>query len=540
MRRLAFALAAITLIAACTGGDTPSRPGQTSSAPTGGASVAPSASPSLGGFPEGADVLEVAITEPSTLDPMRIQDPGSVLIARQLYEGLTAWDPLAEEVVPAAAEEWKVSRGGQRFTFTLRQGTTFHDGTPVTASDFVYAFERIALKKNAAELAYTLERVEGFADINRGDAKELEGVRATDELTLVIDLTEPFMELPALLTHPGLVPLPKDAVKDEDSFLTAPVGNGPFEMAEPWDPGGPVVLRRFDAFVRTPPLEGIRFYPFPDAAASWLRFVDGEFDVAEVPAGETEPAAETYGDRGFVPFMATSSLGLNISTVRSKKLREAISRAIDRDEIASSVYKGTMLPPRGIVPVGMPGFHENVCGDLCLFDPEAAERLVAELPARQRKVRLDYTEGSPHERVAELIAGNLREAGLEVRLKFHPFARFIKILQDGDQGAYRLGWIAEYPTPDVFLNSLFGKDSPDNHSGFGSGKVDRLLRKARAEDSPPERISLYLKAEEAILASIPIAPIGSFVNHWAAQEHVVGIQFDPLGGFDALGIDLAG
>jgi oligopeptide transport system substrate-binding protein len=233
--RAAACCACLALLGACTA-DSGSDP-QPSPSASGEGSVVPSVSPSLGGFAEGDEVLDVAITEPSTLDPMRIQDPGSVLVARQLFESLTAWDQATEEVVPAAAESWDISDGGRRFTFTLRQGMTFHDGTPVTSRDFAFAFDRIAARRNASQLAYTLDRVDGFTEVNQtGDSRSLRGIRTPDDLTLVIQLSEPFMEFPALLTHPGLVPLPEAAVEDEEEFLATPIGNGPFQMAEPWAP----------------------------------------------------------------------------------------------------------------------------------------------------------------------------------------------------------------------------------------------------------------------------------------------------------------
>ncbi|MFP5297928.1 MAG: ABC transporter substrate-binding protein, partial [Actinomycetota bacterium] len=303
--RAKLLVAFLLLSAACTDAGPPAPDRTASPSPTEAAVQPPTPSPTFTGFSEDHEVLDVAITEPFTLDPMRIRDPGSVLVVRQLFESLTAWDQASEQVVPAAAESWEVSRGGRRFTFRIRPGTTFHDGSPITSQDFAYAFNRIASKQNAAEIAYTLERVEGFTAVNQtGSSDRLSGIKTPDESTLVIDLSSPYYEFPAVLTHPGLVPLQRKHVEDEETFLTMPIGNGPFQMATPWSPGGEIVMQRFPGFVRTPPLDGIVFHPFPDAAAAYLGFVDEEFDVAEVPVGQTETAAEVYGDRGYVPFLA--------------------------------------------------------------------------------------------------------------------------------------------------------------------------------------------------------------------------------------------
>lgn len=539
---VAALLAAAMMAAACTGDDpgTPESGVTPDPAATGSPGEGSAATPEAV-FEDEDRVLDVAIGEPSTLDPMRIQDPGSVLIARQLYEGLTGWDPAAETPIPAAAASWRVSRGGRTFTFRLHEGMTYHDGSPVTARDFVFAFNRIARRASGSELAYTLERVVGFEDVNaRGESDQLRGLRAPDDRTLVIDLIEPYQDLPAVLTHPGLVPLRRAAVRDIDAFLRRPTGNGPFQMAVPWTPGDPVVLQRFDGFVRTPPLDGMRFSTFPDAAASWLRFVDGEFDVAEVPPGQTEAAAQEYGDRGFQPFLAGYYFGVNVraGALQSIRLRRAVSRAIDREAISSSIYKGTLRPARGIVPHGMPGFQENVCLPACTYDRDAARRFVRRVPRRQREVQIDFTAGQPHRQVVRAVKQDLEDVGLRVRTRSFPIGRYLRRLGRGRQQIYRLGWIAEYPTPDVFLSDLFASESPDNHSGFASGAIDRLLARARREGSEGARHQLYLEAEKEILRSLPVIPIGSFMTHWAAHERVQGIGFDAMGGFDAAGVAL--
>ena len=492
-------------------------------------------------FEPGSDVLTVAITEPSTLDPMRLQDPGGVLVARQLYEGLTRWDPVEDEVVPAAAESWSASDGGRRFTFKLHPGMSFHDGTAVTSTDFKFAFERIALKRNASDLAYTLEEIQGFVRANQiGGTRHLSGIRAPDPLTLVIRLSRPYHDLPAVLTHPSLVPLPARAVADLDTFLRTPVGNGPFHIAQAWSPGDPVLLKAFSGFIDTPEIDGIRFLTFPDAAASWLPFLDGRIDVAEVPAGEIEAAESEFGDQGSRSFLATYNYGLNLrGPLRNERLRRAINRAIDRRTIVQTVYRGSMEEPRGVVPAGMPGFDENVCAGACEFAPETARRLVRGLPRKGRRVTLEFSGAQPHPQVARLIKEDLSDVGLDVKIRSFPFGRYLKRLRAGDQQMYRLGWIAEYPVADAFLSSLFASESPDNHSGFASQRVDRLLGRAHSTPSAEVREQLYLQAEKAIMESVPIAPIGTFVTHWAAHPYVQNLLFDQMGGFDAVGVSLA-
>lgn len=538
-RPAGLALATMLVLTGCTGGDG-GGPSSASSPPASGVTSTPTGEPPV--FDPAEDVLTVAIREPSTLDPMRLQDPGGVMVARQLYEGLTAWDPIEEQVLPAAAESWTVSDGGRTFTFKLREGMSFHDGTPVTSEDFAFAFDRIAQKSNASDLAYTLEDVEGFVEVNQlGRGKRMSGLRTPDPLTLVIRLSEPYYDFPVVLTHPSLVPVPASAVADQDAFLSTPVGNGPFHIAQTWSPGDPVFLRAFLGFYDTPEIDGIRFLTYPDAAASWLPFIQGDIDIAEVPAGEIEAARTAFGEEGFRPFLATYSFGLNIASPSTDdiRMRRAINAAIDRQKIIDTVYHGAMAPPRGIVPLGMPGFQENICAGLCEFDRERARTLVKKLPRKQRSVVVEFSGGSPHPVVARMVRADLGAAGLDVRVKSYAFGRYLKRLRSNDHAMYRLGWIAEYPGPDTYLSALFSSSSPDNHSGFDSSEVDRLLDRARATRSEGKREQLYIEAEKKIIDAVPIAPIGSFLAHWAAQSRVQGFVFDQMGGFDALGVSLA-
>ena len=488
-----------------------------------------------------SEVLSVAIRPPRTLDPMRIADPGSVLVARQLYESLTRWDPVAQKVAPAAAVSWTASRGGRRFTFKLRRGMTFHDGSPVTAGSFQAAFDRIAQKDNASDLAYTLESVEGFFAVNgSGRRDHLRGVRAPDDLTLIFSLSRPSYAFPAVLTHPGLVPLSDSIIGHPRRLASRPVGNGPYRMTGSWKASGPIVLRAFRGSWQRPRIDTIRFVPFDDSGVSWFPFTQGRLDVAEVPVSETSAARKRFGDRGYVPLAAGLYFGLRLDSgaLGERDLRAAISLAINRRELARRVFKDTLQAPRGIVPRGMVGFDDNAC-ELCVYAPQRARRLVRDLPERSRDITVDFDDDPLQRRVARRVARDLERTGLNVTLKPWPIGRYLRRVAQGKVSMYRFGWIAEYPSADVFLSTLFASGSPDNHSGFDSREVDRLLAQARAEPKERLHLSLLRKAEKLILAEAPVVPLGSFAMRWAIQSRVRGLHFDSLGGFDAADVWLS-
>ncbi|MDQ4144146.1 MAG: peptide ABC transporter substrate-binding protein [Actinomycetota bacterium] len=488
-------------------------------------------------FDDADEIVTIAIKDPATLDPLLIGDPGSALVARQLYEGLTRWDPERREVVGALARSWKTNKKGTVYTFKLKPDATFHDGTPVTADDFIFAFDRIAERKNASDLAYVLQRVKGFTAVNQiGKSQHLEGLRAPDPTTLVIELTEPDQDFPAVLTHPGLVPLSASAVNNANEFLRNPIGNGPFQMAQPWDVGGDIYLEAFAGAPRQPDIDGLHLVPYDEAATSWLDFLEGELDISEVPAGQIEDAGERYGERNFQPLMNGYAYGFNLTSkgLDDPKLRKAVNFSIDRGTIGKVVYNGIMEPARGIVPPGVPGFEKDICEKLCSFEPKIAKRLIKKVPAGKRKLTIQFPDETPHDEVAKLMKRNLTKTGFEVKLDGLSFNKFFDLLQTGAHSTYRLTWIAEFPSPDAYLAPLFESDSPDNHSGFSSKKVDALLEKARSQPKETKRLRLYRRVEKLILKEVPIVPIGYFTSHWAAQPEIKGLRVDSTGGFDAV------
>ena len=522
-----------------------------SASPGATSSASPSASPSgedgitpvtgTNPFTEEDVVLTIAVKDPATLDPMLIGDPGSTLVARQLYEGLTRWDPRRHEVVPAVAESWKVADKGKRFTFKIPEGLTFHDGSPLTAQDFVFAFDRIADRENASDLAYILQRVKGFRAVNDlGKQDHLEGLRAPDDRTLIIELAQSDQDFPAVLTHPGLVPLEAAAVRNEDEFLRNPIGNGPFQMAQPWDVGGEIYLEATDGAPQQPTVDGLRLIPYQEAASSWLDFLEGELHISEAPAGQLEDAAARFGGQNFKALMNGYAYGFNLHAkgLEDITVRKAVNYAIARESIGKVVYNGIMKPPRGIVPPGVPGFQKNLCKKLCSYQPKVARRLVSGVPRRSRKLTLEFPKEAPHDEVARLLKRNLEAVGFKVTLEALKFDKFFDLLQTGAHSTYRLTWLAEYHSPDAYLGALFDSDSPDNHSGFSSKKVDALLEKARAEFQLGKRLDLYRRVEKLVLKQVPVVPIGYFTVNWASQPDVNGLRVDSTGTFDAAGVSL--
>lgn len=483
------------------------------------------------------DELRIAVRRPSILDPAALRDAAGVLIAGQVFEPLLGFDPGTLQLEPRLAESWEVHDGATRFTFRLRAGATFHGGEAVTPEDVRFSWNRLARKQTASELAFLLEPVAGFDAVRRGAAGELEGVRALDEHTIEVRLSFPWADFPYVLTHPATAALSRERLEtDGDGFAAQPAGSGPYELAAPLEEGRDILLRRFPGYHGgAPAVARVRFLVYEQPAAAWRDLEAGLVDIAEVPPGAISSAATRYGGAGFSPAAAGVYLGLNLASpgLQDRRLRQAVSLAVDREGIARAVYDEAVVPATGIVPVGLLGRNELACGAMCRREPARARDLLGEAfgDAGPPRVAYDYPSGAPEEAVARTLQANLADVGIELELRPRDLPGFLAEMKAGRTEMFRLGWAAEYPLADWFLAPLFAAGSSDNQTGYADADVDELIGRARAEPDRDARLRLYREIEARVLRDMPVVPLGFFRNHLVALDRVQGFYADPLGTF---------
>ena len=479
---------------------------------------------------------------PESLDPIELDATEELLVAEQVFDGLTAYAPRSLATSPSAAESWEVEDGGRRFVFHLDPGATFHDGSPVRAQDFVFAWNRLADPLVAAPFSFLLERVVGY-DRYQSEVRVrgLDGLRALDDETLEVRLTIAWPDFVSVLAHPALAPVPSGGAGL--GFGERPTGNGPFRVATDLGGGGEIRLERFDEYAgRAPGVQRIELVPFDDLDEAWPEFLGGDLDVAPIPASLLGDAVGTYGPAGVVPLARLLYCGFNMTDPRfgDRALRRAVSVAIDRDAIAAGVYGGLAAPATGVVPPSGPGGGTGTCGDLCEHDPQRARALVGELPRISRTFSLDYTASDVGDRLAAALKTQLVEAGFAVRLRGHEARAYAELLRTGEQQLFCLVSGADYPRQQALLEPLYLSGSPDNHAGVDQSSLDRLLVQARASERQPERIELYRDAEGIAMSAMPLVPVVWFRSHLAAKPYVEGLSVSPLGTFDAASLRIAG
>lgn len=499
--------------------------------------------------PREGGTLRVGLSgDPASIDPRFVTDAAGERIVGALFDPLVRLDD-RDNVIPAAAEEWEILDDGQRFRFTLRDAT-FHDASPVTAEDFKRSFDRIAdgTADPPSFLAYLLASVRGI-DASQDDGRPLAGVVVEDERTLVIELSEPHPGFLATLAHPTLGPLPEQADEDLERFASQPIGNGPFAMPEPREPGAFLRLVRFEDHHAPALLDEVvlQVYAEDERDGQWDDLVEGVLQVAEVSPDRLDEAAETFGTSsdgyrgpGLLQGISSTVYLYGFETTREPfddpVVRQAISLAIDRDKLADDVMQGTRVAADSLVPPSIPGGQRGAC-DHCRHAPDEALELLeeAEIDLESLSVTLTHTRGRTHAAIAESMAGDIEEAlGIEVELQAEDLQPFVLAVRRGEVPVFWLGWEASEPDPGAYLYPLFHSSQIglDNLSRFEDDQVDGLLDTARSAPSAVAAAPRYREAERQILDQAPVLPL-----LWHRHAVVVGpdvrdLYWSPLGRVD--------
>jgi ABC-type transport system substrate-binding protein len=477
--------------------------------------------------PSGASggILRLAGEEPDTLDPALVTDSTSAEYVVQIFSGLVTLDERLQ-VVPDLAERWETSADGRTYTFYLREDVRFHDGRAIAADDLVYSLERACDPRTGSLVAGVyLADIVGAADRLSGRAANITGLQAVDDHMVRITITAPSATFLAKLTYSTAFVLDRRNV-ESSSWPARPNGSGPFRLTE--HSSERIVLERNEYYYRDKPrLEQVVFVLSGGSPVSM--YENGELDIAYVGTADVErvrdPSNALHPELTTVPQLDVQYLGFDVTQppFDDVKVRQAFVLAIDREKITGVVWKGMRAPAQGIVPPGMPGYTR--LRSLLSFDPERARKLLTESryggPAGLPPVTLSIgTISSELPPVVEAIVAMYRDnLGVEVAVEGSA-----DVLGDEPQ-FYSIGWIADYPDPEDFLDILFHSESGLNHMHYSSPQVDRLVEDARVETNTERRLARFQEAERLIVSDAPWVPLWNSVDYVLVKPYVKGAVF---------------
>ncbi len=493
------------------------------------------------GFVYGAglalSVLRLYDVGPVTLDPAVSADMNSHLYVMNLYSGLVTLDQ-DMKVQPDIARDWTLSENGTRYTFELRDDVRFHSGKALTAKDVKYSWERACAPSTDSMTAATyLGDIVGADDVLQGKATELSGVTVIDDYTLQVDIEAPRAYFLEKLTYPTAFVVDSETVALGADWWREPNGTGPFTLSQ-WQAGSLVELQaNSDYYGPKPLVDTVQFLLL--AGVPMSLYEQGAIDVVSVSSGYmdqvTDPANPLHLELQSTPELSLYYIGFDVTKppFDDKNVRLAFCHAVDRERIVSVLFNGSVGLAGGIVPAGMPGYDPNL--DPYGYDPELARELLAKssygsadaLPPITVTVS-GYANDVPSY-IAAALYGWQENLGVVASVRQLEPDIFLYSLDAEHDQAFSMGWIADYPSPQNFLGTLFGEGESYNTSGYANPELESLLQQAAAEVNDERRLELYRQAERVVLADAPCLPLTYGSNQVLVKPYVSGYTLSPLG-----------
>lgn len=477
---------------------------------------------------------------PEHLDPALNSTLDAYQVIGNLYDGLTELDfsdPENSAVVPLLAETVEPNEDGSVWTFTIKEGAQFSDGEEINASTFQNSWERAA--DLAGDYSYLLTFIDGGAERLAGEADTISGIEADDATrTLTVTLDAPYSNFDAVAGFQLFFPVPEAAIEAGAEWENmVMVGNGPYAMESARTDEEIVLVKNdnwqgdFNGDTWDGRLDAIVFRTQADPDTGYNAFEAGEGDNANIPPGRVQEAQENWGTTLDVNILGSYHFPINLRDPRiggdeNLKLRQAISAAIDREEINEAVYNGSRTLSTGIVPPGIPGFKEGIC-EYCTYDPEQAQQLFDEWTAeggvQDGPLPIQFNADSGHEPVVAIIVDNLAAIGIQAEAQPFPSETYFSELADGACVICRAGWFADYPTYDNFMFDLFHSSALDgNNFGFVNEEFDALVDEAKQTTDKEAQAELFQQSEDILLnQQVGVIPINWYRGDYAYDQERV-------------------
>ncbi|MBU1174264.1 MAG: peptide ABC transporter substrate-binding protein [Alphaproteobacteria bacterium] len=478
--------------------------------------------------------------DPGSVDPHKVSGDWENRVVGDYIEGLVTEDAEAK-AIPGQAETWDISEDGTVYTFHLRDGIQWTDGTPVTAGDFVFAFQRLFDPATASEYAYLQYPIKNAEAINAGtitDFNEL-GVKAIDDKTLEITLEAPTPYFVDALMHYTAYPVPRHLVEkfgDDWTKMDNIVANGPFKLVE-WVPGSHLRAVKNDMYydAANVKLDEVYYYVLEDESAALNRYRAGEFDIlTDFPADQYQFLKDNYpGEAHVDPFLGIYYYVMNQekAPLDDVRVRKALSMSIMRDVIGPEVLGTGELPAYGWVPPGTNNYDgaEYMPDWAALpYDERVAmaKQLLTEAgygPDKPLSLQLRYNTNDAHQRVAVAIAAMWEPIGVSIELFNSEVRVHYDALRAGDFQIGRAGWLLDYSDAANTLDLLKTGTMQDgtmnwgnNYGRYSNAEFDALLAEAATTTDLVARAGLLHQAETIAMDEFAAIPI-----YWYVSENVV-------------------
>ncbi|SDO44104.1 peptide/nickel transport system substrate-binding protein [Microbacterium sp. ru370.1] len=510
-----------------------------------------------GGGDAGGDVDSTfvfgASGDPSSLDPAFASDGESFRISRQIFEGLVGVEPGTADPAPMLAESWTQSDDGLSYTFELKQGVTFHDGSEFDADAVCFNFDRqnnfTGIAQSESLSYYWGKIMRGYADTG---TSIYGGCEATSASEVTITLTEPFAGFIPALSLPAFAIQSPTALEEyqadnvggtseaptlSEYAQAHPTGTGPFKF-DSWEPGAEATVSAYDGYWgEQGQVQQVIFRVIGDTTARRQALESGSIDgydlVAPADLGALESAGYMLTNRD--PFNILY-LGMNQAdpALSDIRVRQAIAQSIDKQQLVSQVLpEGTTVASQ-FMPDSVIGFNSGVT--TFDYDPEAAKALLAEAgytDANPLTITFNYPVNisRPYmpnpEQIFTNLQSQLQAVGIVVNPVSNEWGEYLDLIQGGSEhGIHLLGWTGDYNDPDNFVGTFFGGKS--NEWGFDNAELFSALTSARGLATESEQDPAYQAVNEQIATFLPGVPLANPVPTLAFAPRVKSYPASPV------------
>ncbi len=488
-----------------------------------------------------------------TIDPGLTVDTASIEITEQLFLGLTDFKPETYEVVPELADSWTVSEDGKVYRFNMRQDVTWTNNEPVTAHDLVWAIRRNIKPETRSPYAHSLYILKNAEAINRGGLKDASkiGVRSLDDFTVEFTLEHAAAYFPAMVGLWVYRPLPAKAIEEHGDEWTKPGNirtNGSYILSE-WKKARMLILKKnpnyYDA--RNVSIPEVHYYIIPESSAGLVMYKNNELDViggaymrlplTEIPfIKKHRVLSEEYSNN---PELCTYSIGFNnkLPPVDNPLVRKAISAAIDRRLLVEIITQGDQEPATTFTRPPIFGSVDPKEGVGTGFDPGQAKKWLAQAgyPGGEGfpDITLMHNTSESHRAIALAIRTFLKHyLDINVKVRDKEWTEYMEsVMQPHTPHMFRLGWCADYPDANNWLNEMFHPFKSIDRIGWKNTEFAELMDKAQKISDPDERKMLYKRAEQILTEEeCAIMPLYFYTAQYLVKPWVRGWYHMAMGG----------
>jgi len=478
------------------------------------------------------------------LDPADVTDGESVTVMNNIFEGLVRYKEGSTEVEPCLATSWETSSDSLVWTFHLRQGVKFHDGTTFDADSVVFSLERLRDPKHPyhqyGEWSYW-----GwcFAEVAKTEK--------VDDYTVKITLSYPFAPfLSTMAMFTVYIVSPANAEQLKDQAFAHPVGTGPFKFVE-WVKGDHITLEKNpDYWGEKAKIDKLIFRIIADPSARLLALQKGEVQGIEFPNPDdlekikSDPNLQVLTQPGLNIGYLAINMGEDTpgfeEPYRDVRVRRAIAYAINKKDIVDHLYKGTAIVAKNPIPPTLWSYNDDIVD--YDYNPDKAKQLLAEAgyPNGFKTKLWAMPVSRPYmfdpQKIATAIQADLKNVGIDAEIVTYDWGTYLEKTEEGEHAMCLLGWTADYADPDNFIYALLDPDvatvgTAGNVAFYRNPQIHEINMQAQREMNLDKRIELYKQAQVIIHDDVPWIPIAHATQILVFQKDVKGFVLYPTGDY---------